>query len=84
MQAVRRLREGGYGNLVVRVTGNILEHDVAEYLSAGADMIMGKPVKMSLLSMLLRYVKEHGFHSEPDMKLSEEKRGGHLSWRKRD
>eukprot|EP01036_Dinobryon_divergens_P034694 gene34694-44870_t len=46
-------------------------------------MIMGKPVKMSLLSMLLRHVKEHGFHSEPDMKLSEEKRGGLLAWRKR-
>eukprot|EP01036_Dinobryon_divergens_P034693 gene34693-44869_t len=29
VQAVRRLREGGYGNLVVGVTGNVLEHDVA-------------------------------------------------------
>ena len=84
MQAVCRLREGGYGNLVVGVTGNVLEHDVAEYLSAGADMIMGKPVKMSLLSMLLRHVREHGFLSESNMKLSEEKRGGLLAWKKKD
>ena len=79
---MRKLREGGYVNLVVGVTGNVLEHDVTEYLSAGADMIMGKPVKMSLLSMLLRHVKENGFLSKPDMKLTEAKRGGRLSWGK--
>ena len=84
VQAVRRLREGGYGNLVVGVTGNVLEHDVTEYLASGVDMIMSKPVKMSLLGMLLRHVKEHGFLSQPDMKLSEDTRTGQLVWKKRN
>ena len=31
------------------MTGIILDEDVIEYLAAGADMIMGKPVKLGLL-----------------------------------
>ena len=33
----------------IGVTGIILDEDVIEYLAAGADMIMGKPVKLGLL-----------------------------------
>eukprot|EP01036_Dinobryon_divergens_P032077 gene32077-41596_t len=43
-----------------------------EYLSAGADMVLGKPVKVDMLRMLIRHVKEHGNFSMPDMMLWEE------------
>ena len=80
---MRKLREGGFPNLVVGVTGNVLVEDMAQYLAAGADMVMGKPVKIDLLKMLLRHVKEHGALSQPDMHLSEGLHSGLLSWMKK-
>lgn len=75
MEAVRTLRDGGYANLVVGVTGNILDEDVAQFHSAGADMVMGKPVRLTLLQLLLRHAKQHGTHSRPGMHLSEGEHG---------
>ena len=85
MEAVRKLREEGYAKLVVGVTGNVLDDDVLEYLSAGADMVLGKPVKVDMLRMLIRHVKEHGNRSRPDMMLSEEEPwSGFLAWKKKN
>ena len=84
MEAVRKLREEGYAKLVVGVTGNVLDEDVREYLAAGADMVLGKPVKMDMLRMLIRHVKENGNMSMPDMTLSEEEPcNGYLVWKKK-
>jgi len=85
-EASIKLREGGYGNLVVGVTGNVLDDDVVQYLAAGADMIIGKPVKIALLRMLLRHVLEHGSLSRPTMHLTEEERvdGNRLTWKPRE
>ena len=87
MEAVRKLREEGYVRLVVGVTGNVLDDDVVEYLAAGADMVLGKPVKVDMLRMLISHVKVHGNLSMPDMMLSEAVNsvgGGHLVWKKRE
>ena len=80
MDAVRTLREAGYVQLVVGVTGNILDEDVDNYLVAGADMVIGKPVKMTLLKKLLRFAKEHGAASRPGMHLMEDLSGKYLTW----
>ena len=80
IEAVQRLRQEGYMKLVVGVTGNVLDDDVVEFLSAGADMVMGKPMKVSSLTALLQHVQQHGPLSRPGMKLSEE-RGGTMSWK---
>ena len=39
LEAVRKLREGGFSKLVVGVTGNALVEDMLLYLAAGADML---------------------------------------------
>ena len=84
VEAVRKLREEGYAKLVVGVTGNVLDDDVIEYLAAGADIVLGKPVKVDMLRMLIRHVKEHGNISMPDMTLTEEELGcGFLAWKKK-
>ena len=84
VEAVRVLREEGFPNLVVGVTGNVLDEDVVEYVNAGADMVMGKPVKTDMLKMLVRHVKENGNRSRRDMQLSEmELDGGRLAWTKK-
>ena len=66
---------------MIGVTGNALDTDVNDYLSAGADMVMGKPVKLSMLKMLLRHVRENGPLSMPGMRLREGELSGHLTWR---
>ena len=71
IEAVQRLRQEGYMKLVVGVTGNVLDDDVAEYLATGADMVLGKPVKVDVLRMLIRHVKVNGNLSMADMQLSE-------------
>ena len=65
------------------MTGNVLDDDVAEYLATGADMVLGKPVKVDVLRMLIRHVKENGNLSIPDMTLSEDDDGGLLAWKNR-
>ena len=66
---------------MIGVTGNALDTDVSEYLSAGADLVLGKPVKLSMLKMVLRHVKENGHLSRPNMTLVEVDRCGLLTWR---
>ena len=88
MDAARKLRAGGYANLVVGVTGNVLDDDVELYLAAGADMVIGKPVRVALLQTLLQHVQEHGVLSRPGMQLSEDEEcgvsvGSHLTWKER-
>ena len=69
MEAAKRIREGGFRNLIAGVTGNILEDDVEEYLQAGADIVFGKPMKISWLNLLLRHLKEKGPLSQAGMTL---------------
>eukprot|EP00597_Dinobryon_sp_UTEXLB2267_P005112 CAMPEP_0170071904 /NCGR_PEP_ID=MMETSP0019_2-20121128/9688_1 /TAXON_ID=98059 /ORGANISM="Dinobryon sp., Strain UTEXLB2267" /LENGTH=457 /DNA_ID=CAMNT_0010280633 /DNA_START=879 /DNA_END=2252 /DNA_ORIENTATION=+ len=63
VEATKRLRTGGYKNLIVGVTGNVLEDDVNEFLVAGANLVMFKPLKMAQLSTLLTFVDENGWIS---------------------
>ena len=76
------MREGGYRNLVVGVTGNVLDNDVIEFLDAGANIILGKPVRMNLLSAILFHVKNEGSLSRPGMTLVADQ--DVLVWRARD
>jgi DNA-binding response OmpR family regulator len=53
----------GYNHLVIGVTGNALDSDVAEFEKAGADMVLTKPVNMGALEKLLKYCHSHGCRS---------------------
>ena len=50
--------------MIIGVTGNVLDDDVKEYLQAGADMIIGKPLQMNLLDKLLVHIQKNGCHSK--------------------
>jgi CheY-like chemotaxis protein len=52
-----------YENIIIGASGNVLTEDVHEFLNAGVDMVMGKPVKFSELSVLIKFVKCYGNHS---------------------
>ena len=51
------------------MTGNCLDQDVFEYLEAGADMVIAKPLNMASLGTLLLRVVEHGPISQYPLKL---------------
>jgi CheY-like chemotaxis protein len=76
--ATQKLRELGYNNIVVGFTGNAMEEDVDEFLMAGADLVLPKPLKMSYLDNLLLYCHAHGTRTSlsgsGDEKLADRKR----------
>ena len=55
-----KLRDMGFRNIIVGFTGNAMDEDVAEFLAAGVDIVLPKPLKMAHLDCLLRYCSEHG------------------------
>ena len=59
MEATRLLRLGGFAGLIVGVTGHVFEEDVAEFLDAGADMVLAKPLAMNTVQMLLTFIAEN-------------------------
>jgi len=65
------MRELGYRHTIIGITGNVLDEDVRDYLIAGADMVLAKPIKMEKLGMVLSHVLTHGSLSSPERKLVE-------------
>jgi CheY-like chemotaxis protein len=60
VEATRRLRAAGYRHLIAGVTGNVLDDDVREYLDAGADLVLAKPLKIASIAALLAHVCGEG------------------------
>jgi CheY-like chemotaxis protein len=60
-----KLREMGFRNTIMGFTGNAMDEDVAEFLAAGVDIVLPKPLKMAHLDCLLRYCTEHGSGTTP-------------------
>lgn len=76
------LRKNGFDNLIVGVTGNVLDEDISAFLSAGVDLILSKPLRMNSLQLLLKHVQEMGCASHPRMTLVEF--GNKLIWTQKD
>jgi CheY-like chemotaxis protein len=69
VEATKKLRELGFPNLIIGVTGNVMDDDLAEYLDSGADKVLLKPLKVASLRMLLQHIADHGPLSKPGMVL---------------
>ena len=52
VEAAEKIRELGYVNPIIGVTGNLLEEDVAEFLKNGANTVIGKPANFNTLKTL--------------------------------
>ena len=44
--ATRKLRQAGFTALILGVTGNALQEDIAEFVEAGVNDVITKPVKL--------------------------------------
>ncbi len=58
--ASRRLREVGYRNLIVGLTGNVADDDKKAFILAGADLILSKPLKIEELDALMTFITHTG------------------------
>jgi CheY-like chemotaxis protein len=64
VEAARALRNLGFPNLIVGVTGNALDDDVQAFITAGADIVFYKPLRIGKLTTLLEYIQQNGFKSD--------------------
>jgi CheY-like chemotaxis protein len=76
--AARHLRKIGFENLIIGVTGNVMDDDIAEYLEAGVDLVVCKPVKAALLNNILQFARKQGSKSQYPLKLFEN--GEQMQW----
>ena len=53
-EAVKAIREMGFLGPIFGVTGNMLAKDVEDFINHGADVILGKPLKISILCSAIR------------------------------
>lgn len=53
-ETVRRLREAGYTGVVIGVTGNALDDDIAAFKGHGANAVVSKPVHVGELWQLMQ------------------------------
>lgn len=63
LEAAKKLREAGYGYIIVGLTGNILEDDIAEFIAAGADIVLSKPLQVDVLDRILKTIEAQGCRS---------------------
>lgn len=53
VEATKLVRDLGFAGIIAAVTGNILQQDVDEFLAAGADVVLQKPLLLNDLHTLL-------------------------------
>jgi len=78
VEATRRLRELGFKHLIVGITSFVLKEDVTAFQCAGADVILGKPLKLNALNLIIQHIKTQGFLSQPHKLLVEH--SNRLEW----
>lgn len=70
LEASRSLREYGYKNLLIGVTGNAMDADLEEFVESGADMAVAKPIKYDILTAILSHCEHFGCSSPSGNRIS--------------
>lgn len=68
-KAATKLRGLGFANLIIGITACAMDDDIATYLTAGADLVLPKPLKLADLHLILEYGVSSGYATKPDMTL---------------
>jgi DNA-binding response OmpR family regulator len=78
LTASRVLRESGFCNLIIGLTGNVFDDDVLEFRMAGANVVLSKPLRLTTLQSLIRFVDAEGCKSRVGFALLEQ--GNIFAW----
>lgn len=81
VDATKIIRKNGYTNLIIGITGNIMDNDKDIFLDAGVDMVCEKPLKYEKIKKIAKFVKKYGSKSRPGEKLIDDKKLG-IYWKK--
>ena len=57
-EAARRMRDLGFGGLIVGVTGSVMVRDVQNYGMAGADLILSKPISTEAMNGVFKRIMD--------------------------
>jgi CheY-like chemotaxis protein len=63
LEATQAIRALGFNGLIIGLTGNALDDDVANFIKAGADCVFYKPFREEHLATLLGFIADHGCES---------------------
>jgi DNA-binding response OmpR family regulator len=61
--ASTKLRQMGYHNLIVGLTGNAFDDDRKAFIYAGTDLVLSKPLKADQLDALIKFIHATGAQS---------------------
>ena len=53
-EACKKMRDVGFAGLIIGLTGNALEQDIAEYMAQGASAVLKKPLVLEELFEIVR------------------------------
>jgi CheY-like chemotaxis protein/anti-sigma regulatory factor (Ser/Thr protein kinase) len=59
-EATTQIRLNGFPYLICGITGNVTDSDIREFVTAGANLVLGKPIKMEMIESLLSFLALHG------------------------
>lgn len=57
---MKALRQSGYDRIIIGLTGNSMEEELADFSNAGADLVLTKPLKPRSLAIILKVLQENG------------------------
>ena len=60
IEATQRIRRLGFRQLMIGVTGNSMVDELRDFLRAGADLAITKPMRPNVLDLLLQFVLDQG------------------------
>ena len=69
IDATKILRKKGFSNIIIGITGNVMDDDIHNYLYAGADVVLSKPIHTEHIEMLLSTILKTGCSSYSNMTL---------------
>ena len=68
-EAAQIIRREGYKGLIIGITGNVMEKEKADFVNAGADIVLSKPIKIDTLKMIFKFIEKNGCISKFDEKM---------------
>ena len=78
VEAAKMLRAAGFRNIIAGITGNVMVEDKLEFLNAGANIVLSKPVSKATIEKLLQLVEIEGPEIRPKMII--EMKGDAMAW----
>ena len=58
------LRNFGFEQIIIGLTGNSMEDELADFANAGADLVLTKPLRLEALEVLLLHFDRSGVKSK--------------------